>query len=263
MSLVRSIFVTLASVLPSCDSRKSTFCSCSLPFRVMVTVSNVGKSLGFRGPTSTVTSDGRSYCAWIWRWIFAFTSGEIFCAEHPAHTSSNNRTDNRFISKLRTASAFKPELRLSHARSPPRTRQTTLCGVTPALILAPLRPRSDTVQFRPLGRLRGRCPPSRSPTTPNSVNHLNISSHGTVSAIYPSRSAVMNDIRIALRQLRKSPGFALTVILTIALGIGANTAIFTLVHAILLKSLPVADPKTLYRIGDKDDCCVNGGFQND
>jgi predicted permease len=73
----------------------------------------------------------------------------------------------------------------------------------------------------------------------------------------------MNDIRIALRQLRKSPGFALTVILTIALGIGANTAIFTLVHAILLKSLPVTDPKTLYRIGDKDDCCVNGGFISD
>ena len=73
----------------------------------------------------------------------------------------------------------------------------------------------------------------------------------------------MHDIRIALRQLRKSPGFALTVILTIALGIGANTAIFTLVHAVLLKSLPVADPKTLYRIGDKDDCCVNGGFMND
>src|SRR5271165_2796621 len=73
----------------------------------------------------------------------------------------------------------------------------------------------------------------------------------------------MHDIRIAFRQLRKSPGFAITVILTIALGIGANTAIFTLVHAILMKSLPVVDPKTLYRVGDKDDCCVNGGFLND
>ncbi len=73
----------------------------------------------------------------------------------------------------------------------------------------------------------------------------------------------MNDIRIAFRQLRKSPGFALTVILTIALGIGANTAIFTLVHAVLIKSLPVVDPKTLYRVGDKDDCCVNGGFLDD
>ena len=73
----------------------------------------------------------------------------------------------------------------------------------------------------------------------------------------------MPDLKLALRQLRKSPGFALTVTLTLALGIGANTAIFTLVHAVLLKSLPVADPATLYRIGDKDDCCVMGGFVND
>ena len=73
----------------------------------------------------------------------------------------------------------------------------------------------------------------------------------------------MNDLRIALRQLAKSPSFAITVILTLALGIGANTAIFTLVHAVLLKSLPVVDPKTLYRVGDSDDCCVNGGFMND
>ena len=73
----------------------------------------------------------------------------------------------------------------------------------------------------------------------------------------------MNDIRFAFRQLRKSPGFALTVILTVALGIGANTAIFSLVHAVLMKSLPVVDPKTLYRVGDKDDCCVSGGYLND
>jgi predicted permease len=73
----------------------------------------------------------------------------------------------------------------------------------------------------------------------------------------------MQDIRVALRQFYKSPGFAITVVLTIALGIGANTAIFTLVHAVLMKSLPVADPKTLFRVGDLDDCCVNGGFMND
>ena len=60
----------------------------------------------------------------------------------------------------------------------------------------------------------------------------------------------MTNVKLALRQFRKSPGFAATVILTIALGIGANTAIFTLVHAILLKSLPVTNPATLYRIGD-------------
>ncbi len=70
----------------------------------------------------------------------------------------------------------------------------------------------------------------------------------------------MNDIRFAIRQLRKSPVFMCTVVLTLALGIGANTAIFTLVHAVLLKSLPVADPKSLWRIGDTDNCCVNGGF---
>jgi predicted permease len=73
----------------------------------------------------------------------------------------------------------------------------------------------------------------------------------------------MQNIRLALRQFRKSPGFAATVILTISLGIGANVAIFTLVHAVLLTSLPVANPASLYRIGDMDDCCVNGGFIND
>ena len=72
-----------------------------------------------------------------------------------------------------------------------------------------------------------------------------------------------DELKLALRQFRKSPGFAATVILTISLGIGANTAIFTLVHAILMKSLPVTNPATLYRIGDLDDCCVNGGFEND
>ena len=71
------------------------------------------------------------------------------------------------------------------------------------------------------------------------------------------------DIRHALRQLRKSPGFTFTSVITLALGIGATTAIFTLVHAVLLKSLPVAKPEELWRFGDKVHCCGWGGYTQD
>src|SRR5215472_6889458 len=73
---------------------------------------------------------------------------------------------------------------------------------------------------------------------------------------------VLEHIRYALRQCRNAPGFTTTAVLTLALGIGATTAIFTLVHAVLLKSLPVAKPEQLIRIGNEENCCVNGGLQD-
>jgi predicted permease len=69
-------------------------------------------------------------------------------------------------------------------------------------------------------------------------------------------------LRYALRQFRLSPVFTAAAVLTLALGIGGTTAIFTLIHAVMLRSLPVSDPGRLYRVGEGDDCCVEGGPQD-
>ena len=69
-------------------------------------------------------------------------------------------------------------------------------------------------------------------------------------------------LRYALRQFRLAPVFTVAAVLTLALGIGGTTAIFTLIHAVMLRSLPVSDPGRLYRVGDGDDCCVEGGPQD-
>lgn len=73
---------------------------------------------------------------------------------------------------------------------------------------------------------------------------------------------LLHALRYSLRQFRMAPIFTIAAILTLALGIGGTTAIFTLIHAIMLRSLPVADPALLYRIGDGDNCCVQGGPQD-
>ncbi len=76
-----------------------------------------------------------------------------------------------------------------------------------------------------------------------------------------SLEGLLQDIRFGARKLRKSPGFTIVAVLTLALGIGANTAIFTLIHGVMLKSLPVSNPSELYRLGEGTNCCVLSGLQ--
>ena len=73
---------------------------------------------------------------------------------------------------------------------------------------------------------------------------------------------LLRDLVYTLRTLATARVFTATAVLTLALGIGGTTAIFTLIHAVMLKSLPVGDPARLYRIGDGDECCVQGGPQD-
>lgn len=69
-----------------------------------------------------------------------------------------------------------------------------------------------------------------------------------------------SDVRLALRRLRHAPGFTATCVATLALGIGGNTAVFTLIDRVILEPLPVPRPSELYRLGNTNDCCVNGGL---
>src|ERR1700728_257859 len=63
----------------------------------------------------------------------------------------------------------------------------------------------------------------------------------------------MNDILFALRLMRKAPLFTAAVVVTIALAIGANITIFSLVNAVLLRALPFRDPATLVQVAEKND----------
>jgi predicted permease len=82
------------------------------------------------------------------------------------------------------------------------------------------------------------------------IGNSGIVTHKVWSAGWESTAdSVWQDIRFGTRQLLKSPGFTFVAILSLALGIGANTAIFTLINNLMLKSLPVHDPKQLVSFG--------------
>lgn len=79
----------------------------------------------------------------------------------------------------------------------------------------------------------------------------------------PFVETVIRDTRHSLRRLRMTPAFTVTSVLTLALGIGATTSIFTLAYAVLMKSLAVANPGELYRLGKEARCCYWGGYSQD
>jgi len=79
----------------------------------------------------------------------------------------------------------------------------------------------------------------------------------------PLAETLIRDSRLALRRLRMAPAFTLATTLTLALGIGATTSIFTLAHAVLLKSLPVAKPDELHRVGREAHCCYLDAYSQD
>ncbi|HEY7390013.1 MAG TPA: ABC transporter permease [Bryobacteraceae bacterium] len=80
----------------------------------------------------------------------------------------------------------------------------------------------------------------------------------------PALDEILRDLRRAVRQLRRSRGFTATAVVTLALGIGATTAIFTLLQQIMLRSLPVARPGQLWRVGRGVRCCYTARYsQND
>src|SRR3984957_12423228 len=79
----------------------------------------------------------------------------------------------------------------------------------------------------------------------------------------PFMETLIRDTRLTLRALRKAPAFTIATVLTVALGIGATTSIFTLVYAVMLKSLAVAKRGELYRLGKEARCCYWGGYSQE
>src|SRR5499426_3327092 len=71
---------------------------------------------------------------------------------------------------------------------------------------------------------------------------------------------LLNDLRYALRTMRRAPAFSAAVVLTVALAIGANTAIFSVVNAVILRPLPFANPQRLVQVAEKNDAMHLASF---
>src|SRR6476659_10807776 len=80
------------------------------------------------------------------------------------------------------------------------------------------------------------------------------------SSLQDRRIEMLHDLRYGLRMLLKRPGVTLIAVLSLALGIGANTAIFSLIDAVMLKSLPIHEPDRLVLFGNGEDAGVSNGF---
>ncbi len=95
---------------------------------------------------------------------------------------------------------------------------------------------------------------------------VEIGSHNSVKhQVWSSRwesilESVLLDLRISLRTLMKSPGYTAVALISLVLGIGANTAIFTLVNQVLLRNLPVRDPRQLVAFGNSESAGIAGGI---
>ena len=74
---------------------------------------------------------------------------------------------------------------------------------------------------------------------------------------------IRRDFRHALRQLQRAPGFTIAAVVTLALGIGATTAVFTLIEQVMLLPLPVVRPDELWRVGEGGRCCYERGYSQE